>query len=151
MALYQKEYLKHKSLIYNNEHGEVVEDNWVESVTKSVIKGGWSRMYKTEYDRIILSLKSSKEIEIFIAIRDLISSDDFSVNFNQVHLAKKLNTSRSTIALVVKRLQELDYLRKHNGKFYANPFVYIPNKKLLDNDMIVAIQNKWNTLEDKNE
>jgi predicted transcriptional regulator len=146
---YSKEYLKHKTVIYPNEYGEVIEDSWVESKDKANIKSGWSRMYRNEYDNIILSLKSSKEIEVFINIRDSINPEDFSVTFNQVKLAKKLNTSRATVSLAVKRLVELDYLRKMEGVFYANPFVYIPNKRLLDNMQIKKIQDTWKDIEKK--
>lgn len=129
--------------IVNQTTGEV-EDFAVEVIDNKAnnnIKRGWNRMYRFEYDRVIREISSAKEYDIFVDIRESNLKNSFFLNFNQSKLAKKHNTSRQTVARVIKKLKDNYFIKKINNNFIINPLIYIP--PMVCNEAVLEAKKIW--------
>jgi hypothetical protein len=152
--------------VVNPDTGEVNEySNVLIENNKKFIqyKRGWTRMYRDGtnhniqlekgkviekfeigYDGIVRELRSPLEHDIFTAIRDSYIPRTNTIIFNQTKLAKKLNTSRVTVARVVRKLKDMSFIRIDDDTLKMNPFIWIaPN---LSNDDIHILQEDWKRL-----
>ena len=85
--------------------------------------------------------RSNLDIKIFNAIKSSVGSD-FKINVNQSRLAERLNTSRNSVALVLKRMRDINFIKsKVRGEYEINPFVVAP--KSAKNEDIEAKQFEW--------
>ena len=91
----------------------------------SNIKTGWSRIYMKSYQDVLLVLKSNLEIQLFLAIQKTISVD-YKLIINQTHLAKKYKCSRAIVTSLIKRLLDIEFLKKSDGIYISNPFIFTP-------------------------
>jgi len=84
-------------------------------------------MYKNGYDMVMLNLNSKLEMKIFIEIRDSFTKNKVEVNLSQVELAKKFDSTKSTVNRLIKKFIDIEFLIKiERGIYRMNPFIYVP-------------------------
>ncbi len=136
-----KKIIPNYAKIINTESGEI------ETVAVEIIKNrnnskkGWSRMYRFNYDDVIRKITSEKEFEIFVAIRESNIKKTFALNFNQTATAKQLDTSRNTVARVVKKMRDTGFIMKIDNVYFINSHIYVP-PMISDEDVAIA-QSDW--------
>jgi|GEM_PF-4206977 len=131
--------------ILNDITGEIKREEFVFKKSKiDKIKGGWRVTYK-DFDYILLSMKSPKEIKMLLYIRDLFKSSLSRVVINKTAVSKNIDTTRATLSKFITRLIEYDFLMELEDKQYLmNPFMYIPfkaNGKELQDEWIYIRKN----------
>mgnify|MGYP005988812423 CR=1 FL=1 len=118
----------------------------IEKKTTISSKKGWTKMYRIEYDRIAREMTSRLEYDIMAYIRDSHIPKTTAVNFKISKITKDLDTTRNTVSKVVKKLRDLDFIRKVGNTYFMNPFIYIPP---MVNDMDqYKFQEEWKELGD---
>lgn len=131
-------------------YAKVVNDKTGEIETVSVeilenkqykIKGGWCRVYRFKLDDVLREITSKTEYDIYAIIRDSNFHKTFALNFNQTKIAKELNVSRVTVARVVSKLKDKQFIKKIDNVYFINPFIYIP--PFIDNETISETQQLW--------
>ena len=116
-------------LVLNEESGEIEKQLFTRDVEKKKYRGkqGWVKMYKNGYDMVMLNLNSKLEMRIFIEIRDSFSKNRVEVSISQVELAKKFDSTKSTVNRLIKKFIEIEFLFKvERGIYRMNPFIYVP-------------------------
>ena len=98
-------------------------------------------MYRLAYDEVARGMTSKIEYDIFTAIRDSNVPKTFVLNFKQDTIAKVVGTSKGTVSKVVKKLKDLDFIRKDGSTIIMNPFVYVP--PLVQDEDIHSAQEAW--------
>ena len=126
--------------VLNNKTGEINQEEFIFKKSQvETAKGGWRMVYK-DFDYILLSMKSPKEIKMLLEIRDLFKSSKSIVVINKTSMCKKMETTRATLSKFITRLVGYDFLMELEDKQYMmNPFMYLPyhaNAKELQNEWI---------------
>jgi hypothetical protein len=135
--------------ILNNVTGEIKDEEFVLKRNKiDSAKGGWYMTYK-DFDYILLSMKSPKEIKMLLTIRDLFKATLSIVVINKTVMCKKLDTTRATLSKFITRLIQYDFLMELEDKQYMlNPFMYLPyrssSKELQDEWMEIRRDKRYN-------
>lgn len=125
MSNYTENYLKHQLVTkYDVDGNMLMQDKWTSKINSN-IKTGWSRIYMKSYQDVLLVLKSNLEIQLFLAIQKTISVD-YKLIINQTHLAKKYKCSRAIVTSLIKRLLDIEFLKKSDGIYISNPFIFTP-------------------------
>ena len=93
----------------------------------ALTKGGYGKLYKRNYLEVQeLSVFSTTDLKVWNYCIDKTRSD-FSVDLNITKLAKKLGVSRQKIHQFIKRAVFNEFMKKNEGSYFMNPFIYIPN------------------------
>ncbi len=125
--------------VLNNKTGEIKDEEFIQK--KSIMescKGGW-RMVYTDFDYVLLNMKSPNEIKILLKIRDLFKASLSIVVINKTNMSKKMGTTRATLSKFITRLVQYDFLIELEDKQYMmNPFMCIPYKSSAK-----ELQNEW--------
>ncbi len=126
--------------VLNNKTGEINQEEFIFKKSQvETAKGGWRMVYK-DFDYILLSMKSPKEIKMLLEIRDLFKASKSIVVINKTSMCKKLETTRATLSKFITRLVVYNFLMELEDKQYMmNPFMYLPyhaNSKELQNEWI---------------
>jgi len=99
-------------------------------------------VYVNNYDDVLVNLKSSKEIEIFLAIKKMFTKSRSEVGFVQSELAKKMNVSRVKVSTIIRMLISIGFIKKVTRTTYRmNPYIYLPYQA--DGS---ALQEEWDEL-----
>lgn len=114
---------------------------YVENRKPTKSKRGWTKMYRLGYDEIAREMTSSLEYDIFTMIRDSNEPKTFILKYTQKEIVQLLGTTRNTVAKTVKKLKDLDFIRKEGSIIIMNPFVYVPPR--MDDKIISEAQNRW--------
>jgi hypothetical protein len=132
--------------VLNKETGELEDHRFIkDTVYRKDKKQGWIAMYKNGYDEIMMSLKSDLEKRLFIDIRDRFTKNKKVVAINQTSLAKKYDTTKSTVNRFIKKMKDIDFLYKTDDGYMMNPFMIIPYQA--DG---LELQNEWKELHTNN-
>ena len=110
-------------------------------VITTVQKNSSPSSINTLISYIIIKLTSKTEYHIFVLIRESTVKKSFIVNFNQTKIAKEQKVSRATVARVVKKLKDANFIKRIDGLYYINPFIYIPPN--INNKDAEEMQNFW--------
>ena len=130
--------------VLNENTGELETKDFREIKSTSRLRGGFRLMYKTHDEAISNIIKSSKDYEIVIYIRDQFTYQRIEVSLPAREIAKKLSTSQSKVSTIIKRMLEETMLKRiTRGIYRFNPYMYIPYKS--DG---VSLQREWKELED---
>jgi len=135
--------------VLNNKTGEINQEEFI--LKKSQVdtaKGGWRMVYK-DFDYILLSMKSPKEIKMLLETRDLFKSSKSIVVINKTTMCKKMETTRATLSKFITRLVGYNFLMELEDKQYMmNPFMHLPYhanaKELQDEWMDIRNRNFYN-------
>ena len=139
--------ISHSISIIDEETGEVKSQQVVvqKNRRQTNIASGWNMVYKIGYDKVMEVITSKLEHQIFQAIRDSNEDKSFILKFNQTKLAKEKHTTVNTVAKVVKKLRDIDFIRKDGSVYKLNPNIWVP--PYTSTDLIVKAQEEWHTLE----
>ena len=115
--------------------------------TMTYIRGEKSMTHQ-DFDYVLISMKSPKEIKILLDIRILFKSLKSIVVINKTTMCKKMETTRATLSKFITRLVGYNFLMELEDKQYMmNPFMYLPYhanaKELQDEWMDIRSRNLY--------
>jgi len=112
--------------IFNEDTGELESKDFREVKETKKIKGGFNLMYHKSYEEITeQALKSSTDIKVFNWITNRFTY--MRVESPILYSECPIDVSKPQFVRLVKRLVELDYLRRvSRGIYRLNPFIYVP-------------------------
>ena len=139
--MFVKSTLSISKKVLNEDTGELESKEFKEEYKRSSIKGGFNLMYHGKYEEITeQALKSSTDIKVFNWITNSFTYQKVEVPLT--HSICKIKISKAQFSKVLKRLIELNYLKRiSRGIYRMNPFIYIPYKA--DG---AELQREWNEL-----
>ena len=120
-----KQSITHK--ILNETTGELEPKQFDEIVKKKRIKGGFRMIYKSYDDALLSIVKSTKDLELVIFIRDMFTYRQVEVNLSTSYLQEQTGMAKSKITEVISRMVAAELLRKvRRGVYKLNPYMYVP-------------------------
>lgn len=120
-----KQSITHK--ILNETTGELEPKQFDEIVKKKRIKGGFRMIYKSYDDALLTIVKSTKDLELVIFIRDMFTYRQVEVNLSTSYLQEHTGMAKSKITEVISRMVAAELLRKvRRGVYKLNPYMYVP-------------------------
>lgn len=135
-----KQSITHK--ILNETTGELEPKQFDEIVKKKRIKGGFRMIYKSYDDALLAIVKSTKDLELVIFIRDMFTYRQVEVNLSTSYLQEQTGMAKSKITEVISRMVAAELLRKvRRGVYKLNPYMYVPFRADVE-----TLQAEWLTL-----
>ena len=127
--------ITHKVL--NEVTGELEPKQFDEVTKRKFIKGGYRMVYKS-YDEALLGIvKSTKDLELVILIRDMFTYMQIEVNLSTSHLQSITGVTKSKITEVISRMVATSLLHKvRRGVYRLNPYMYLPYRS--DSELLQA-------------
>lgn len=120
-----KQSITHK--ILNETTGELEPKQFDEIVKKKRIKGGFRMVYKSYDDALLAIVKSTKDLELVIFIRDMFTYRQVEVHLSTSYLQEQTGMAKSKITEVISRMVAAELLRKvRRGVYKLNPYMYVP-------------------------
>lgn len=120
-----KQSITHK--ILNETTGELEPKQFDEIVKKKRIKGGFRMIYKSYDDALLSIVKSTKDLELVIFIRDMFTYRQVEVHLSTSYLQEQTGMAKSKITEVISRMVAAELLRKvRRGVYKLNPYMYVP-------------------------
>lgn len=108
-----------KRELYDRETGEVI---WVDQITKRTYgtKNFW-KCYLMDF-LTVLGIIDSKQLDVFIYIVENTNQSNNTFLGTYTKIAKDVGVSRPTIAAIMKKLQDNNFIKKiQNGAWLVNP------------------------------
>jgi len=135
-----KHSITHKVL--NEDTGELESKQFSEQKQRKRIKGGF-RMVYLDYDKALLQIiKSAKDLELVISIRDTFTYQQVEVHLSPTDMHTTTGIAKSKITEVIKRMVTTELLKKvKRGTYRLNPYMYLPYRG--DGEQLQA---EWNNL-----
>lgn len=128
--------------ILNETTGELETKQFDEIAKRKQIKGGFRMVYKSYDDALVTIIKSTKDLELLILIRDMFTYKQVEVNLSTTHLHTKTGMAKSKITEVISRMITADLLGKvRRGVYRLNPYMYVPFRADAE-----TLQAEWLTL-----
>jgi hypothetical protein len=91
---------------------------------------------------------SSKDIHIFNMLTDMSDNEGNIVIGNITRMAKELGVSRVKLSVFLKKLIDIEFLKKtNNGEYAVNPFIFI-GRRVRSNEDREKLQLKWHSIEE---
>lgn len=135
-----KQSITHK--ILNETTGELEPKQFDEIAKKKRIKGGFRMTYKSYDDALLAIVKSTKDLELVIFIRDMFTYRQVEVNLSTSYLQEQTGMAKSKITEVISRMVAAELLRKvRRGVYKLNPYMYVPFRADAE-----TLQAEWLTL-----
>ena len=135
-----KQSITHK--ILNETTGELEPKQFDEIVKKKRIKGGFRMIYKSYDDALLTIVKSTKDLELVIFIRDMFTYRQVEVHLSTSYLQEQTGMAKSKITEVISRMVAAELLRKvRRGVYKLNPYMYVPFRADAE-----TLQAEWLTL-----
>ena len=129
-------------IILNETTGELEPKQFDEIVKKKRIKGGFRMIYKSYDDALLTIVKSTKDLELVIFIRDMFTYRQVEVNLSTSYLQEQTGMAKSKITEVISRMVAAELLRKvRRGVYKLNPYMYVPFRADAE-----TLQAEWLTL-----
>ena len=127
--------ITHKVL--NDITGELEDKQFDEVSKRKHIKGGFRMVYKSYDDALLSIVKSTKDLELVIFIRDMFTYMQVEANLSTDYLQKKTGLAKSKITEVISRMVTSKLLYKvRRGVYRLNPYMYLPYKA--DSELLQA-------------
>ena len=118
--------MTHKVL--NEDTGELESKDYKELKEISHLRGGFNLIYHKTYEEVTESaVKSNTDMKLFNWITNQFTYQKVDVPLYYNDCTIKI--SQPQFSRIIKRLIELDYLKRTNrGIYRLNPFIYLPYK-----------------------
>jgi hypothetical protein len=115
--------------ILNNKTGEIDEEEFIQRKSKSrTSKGGWRMMY-SDFEYVLINMKSQKEIKALIQLKNMFKASISQIVINKSTMCKNFGMTRVTFSNFISRLISYNFLIELEDKQYRmNPFMYLPYK-----------------------
>ena len=129
--------------VLNENTGELENQDYKQLRKSKHIKGGFTMVYKS-YDEALLDVvKSKKDLELVLYVRDLFTYRQVEHNLSAAEIASVLSVSRQKVTTLLKLLVTAKLLKKVSKTMYRlNPYMYLPYRA--DGE---ALQREWNELD----
>jgi hypothetical protein len=129
----------------NDKTGELEETDFKEIKEKKQIKGGFRMVYK-DYDTVLLSIvKSGKDLELLLFIRDLFTYNKIEIYIQSTEISKSFKVAKSKVSMIIKAMVDNKLLmRVDRGVYRLNPFMYLPYRSEAE-----VLQREWKFIEEK--
>lgn len=101
------------------ETGEIVELEYAQKSVKRGLKGGWRRVYLSDFMEILTSF-ASKRIDVVEYILDNLNSENQFLK-SQREVATALEISLKTVSVTFVKLQEMDFIKRTGPVYTVNP------------------------------
>lgn len=113
--------------VLNELTGELESTSYKQMRETKTIRGGFYMIYKS-YDEALLDIvKSNKDLQIVVNIRNKFTSSKSEVELSASDICIHLGTTRQKIHSLLKRMESVKLIRKAGRMSYRlNPFMYIP-------------------------
>ena len=85
---------------------------------------------------------SSTDIRVFRELMEAADVNNLFVITNVTKKSKQLGISRTKLNNILKSLADQDFVRKDQGTFFVNPFVFV-GKRVRSNGQREALQLSW--------
>lgn len=129
--------------VLNDDTGELENKTFHETKEKKHGARGGFRMVYLDYDQALLQIvKSTKDLEIVIHIRDMFTHARWENVLSKVDLAKDLDVSEQKVSDIIKRMVNTHLLKRvSRGVYRLNPYMYLPFKA-----DAYTLQKEWKEL-----
>ena len=128
--------------VLNENTGELESQSYKQIRKRKKIRGGFRMVYKTYDDAVLEVVKSKKDLEILIYIRDLFTYNRVENVLSKVDIAKALKVSEQKASVVIRRLLDSNLIKKvSRGIYRLNPYMYLPFRSDAEN-----LQQEWNNI-----
>jgi hypothetical protein len=113
--------------VLNEQTGEHEDKRYREEREIKAIRGGYRRMYK-DYDAALIDIvKSGKDLELLIVVRDQFTYMRVECVIAKADIAKMVGVSERKVTDMVNRMVDAKLLgRIARGVYRLNPFMYLP-------------------------
>ena len=102
-----------------------------------------SRINNMDYLTVLESTcSSSTDIRVFRELMEAADVNNLFVITNVTKKSKQLGNSRTKLNNILKSLADQDFVRKDQGTFFVNPFVFV-GKRVRSNEQREALQLSW--------
>jgi hypothetical protein len=113
--------------VVDNETGEVKSVDFKEVSNRKILRGGFRMVYPAYDEAVIRVVRSSKDYEILVIIRDSFTYRQTEALLDTNKVAATLKVSVAQVKRVVKRMKEADLIRRvSRGVYRLNPYMYLP-------------------------
>lgn len=125
--------------------GEIEDVEYKEIKEKKQIRGGFRMVYK-DYDTVLLSIvKSGKDLELLLFIRDLFTYNKIEIYIQSTEISKSFKVAKSKVSMIIKAMVDNKLLmRVDRGVYRLNPFMYLPYRSEAE-----VLQREWKFIEEK--
>lgn len=142
------EYVKSECIVTHQileESGEITTKDFKEIKTGKQIKGGF-RMTYASYDIAVMNIiKSKKDFEIVLFIRNLFTYNNSEKYISSTDIAKTFEVSKQKVTqLITASVEEKLLLRVNKGTYRLNPFMFVPFRA-----DAALLQKEWKDLINK--
>ena len=128
--------------VLNDTTGELENTNFVQEKKYKKIKGGFTMIYKAEYDNALENIvKSNLDLKLVNAIKDKFTYKQTDVFISTKSLSFRFGTSQRKVQKVIKSMCEAKLLYKNGETYRLNPFMFIPYHANGE-----ELQNEWKEL-----
>jgi hypothetical protein len=128
--------------VLNEKTGELEDKRYREENEIKAIKGGYRRMYK-DYDAALIDIvKSGKDLELLIMIRDQFTYMRIECVITKSDIAKVVGVSERKVTDIINKMVTSKMLgRVSRGVYRLNPFMYLPYRA--DGEQL---QSEWKSI-----
>jgi hypothetical protein len=128
--------------VLNNNTGELENVDFKEVKERKRLKGGFKMVYSTYDEALLKIVKSGKDLEIIVKIRDMFTYNQVEVSLQSDHISKLCNVAKSKSTLIISRMENAGIImRVRRGVYRLNPFMYLPFRAESE-----LLQQEWNDL-----
>ncbi len=143
--IYSESYCIVTKEVLNNNTGELETIDFKELKQSKRIKGGFKMIYSSYDDALLQIVKSGKDLEIVIHIRDKFTYARPECVLSAVDLSNELNIAKSKITEIINRMVKSKLImRVSRGVYRLNPFMYLPFRCNGE-----ELQSEWNHITKK--
>ena len=131
--------------VLNENTGELEQKHFREERKTKNIKGGFRMSYKSYDEALVEIVKSTKDLEILLYIRNTFTYSRIENILSKKDIAKSVNVTPQKISTVIKRMVDNNLLlRVSRGVYRLNPFMFVPYKADAE-----TLQSEWKELTGK--
>ena len=133
--------------VLNENTGELESQDFAQVKRTKSIRGGFRMVYKSYDEALVEVVKSNKDLEIVLYVRDLFTYKQVEHNLSAIEIAAQFGVSRQKITTLLKKLVKVGLIKKVTKSMYRlNPYMYLPYRS-----DAADLQKEWNTLKKNNE
>lgn len=128
--------------VLNENTGELEKKKFRQEKTYKSIKGGFKMVYSSYDDALLKIVKSSKDLEIVLIIRNMFTYARIENAISKQDLALIANVSSRKASSIIEMMVETGMLmRVSRGIYRLNPFMYLPYRSDAE-----ELQRDWKEL-----
>jgi hypothetical protein len=129
--------------VLNENTGELETKRFREEKKYTQLRGGFSRMYKSYDEALLEVVKSSKDLECVLYVRDMFTYMRVECAISKHDIADAIGVSPQKATSVISAMVASGMLRRvSRGVYRLNPFMYLPFRS--DGELL---QSEWKSMQ----